>query len=35
MSEQIYQPGAIGVYVVGFAIPLTNPSGADQPLVIA
>jgi uncharacterized protein (TIGR03437 family) len=32
--EAIYQPGAVGIYVVGFTIPLTNPAGVDQPLVI-
>jgi uncharacterized protein (TIGR03437 family) len=33
--EQIYQPGAIGLYLVGFTIPLTNPTGADQALALA
>lgn len=32
--EQIYQPGVVGIYIVGFTIPLTNPTGVDQPLVI-
>jgi uncharacterized protein (TIGR03437 family) len=32
--EQIYQPGTVGVYVIGFTIPLTNPAGVDQPLVV-
>jgi uncharacterized protein (TIGR03437 family) len=33
--EQIYQPGAVGIYIIGFTIPLTNPSGVDQPLALA
>jgi uncharacterized protein (TIGR03437 family) len=32
--EQIYQPGEIGVYVIGFTIPLTNPAGVDQQLTL-
>jgi uncharacterized protein (TIGR03437 family) len=32
--QQTYQPGAVGIYVIGFTIPLTNPSGVDQPLVL-
>jgi uncharacterized protein (TIGR03437 family) len=32
--EQIYAPGYVGLYVIGFTIPLTNPSGIDQPLVV-
>lgn len=31
---QIYQPGAIGVYAIGFTIPATNPAGTLQPLVV-
>jgi uncharacterized protein (TIGR03437 family) len=33
--EQIYQPDAIGIYIIGFTIPLTNPAGVDQPLALA
>lgn len=33
--ESIYQPGAVGIYVIGFTIPLTNPTGVDQPLALA
>jgi uncharacterized protein (TIGR03437 family) len=32
---QFYQPGEVGIYIVGFTIPLTNPSGVDQPLALA
>jgi uncharacterized protein (TIGR03437 family) len=31
---QIYQPGEIGVYAVGFTIPLTSPTGVDQKLAL-
>ena len=35
---QVYQPGAVGVYAVGFTIPanlqLTNSTGVDQPLAL-
>jgi uncharacterized protein (TIGR03437 family) len=31
---QYYQPGEIGVYVIGFTIPLTSPTGTDQPLAL-
>ncbi len=30
-----YQPGVVGIYVIEFTIPLTNPSGVDQPLALA
>src|ERR1700722_7365547 len=33
--EQIYQPDAVGIYIIGFTIPLTNPTGVDQPLALA
>jgi uncharacterized protein (TIGR03437 family) len=33
--EQIYQPDAVGLYVIGFTIPLTNPAGVNQPLAVA
>jgi uncharacterized protein (TIGR03437 family) len=33
--ESIYQPGAVGIYIIEFTIPLTNPSGVDQPLALA
>jgi uncharacterized protein (TIGR03437 family) len=33
--EAAYAPGAIGLYVIGFTIPLTNPAGTDQPLALA
>jgi uncharacterized protein (TIGR03437 family) len=33
--EQIYQPDAVGIYIVGFTIPLTSPAGVDQPLALA
>jgi len=33
--EQIYQPDAVGIYIIGFTIPLTNPAGVDQPLALA
>jgi uncharacterized protein (TIGR03437 family) len=33
--SQTYQPGEIGVYAIGFTIPLTNPAGANQPLALA
>jgi uncharacterized protein (TIGR03437 family) len=29
-----YAPGQIGVYVIGFTIPLTAPTGPDQPLAV-
>ncbi len=32
--EQIYQPGEFGVYVIGFTIPLTSPTGVDQALTL-
>jgi uncharacterized protein (TIGR03437 family) len=32
---QFYQPGEIGIYIVEFTIPLTNPAGPDQPLALA
>jgi adhesin/invasin len=32
--EQIYAPGYVGLYVIGFTIPTTNPAGTDQPLVV-
>jgi len=32
--EQIYQPDAVGIYIIGFTIPLTNPAGVDQPLAL-
>lgn len=32
---QVYQPGEIGIYAIGFTIPLTNPAGVDQPLAVA
>jgi uncharacterized protein (TIGR03437 family) len=32
--EQIYAPGYVGLYVIGFTIPTTNPAGIDQPLVV-
>ncbi|HVO99451.1 MAG TPA: Ig-like domain-containing protein [Bryobacteraceae bacterium] len=34
VTTAYYQPGAIGVYVVGFTIPLTNPAGTNQPLAL-
>lgn len=34
VTTAYYQPGEIGVYVVGFTIPLTNPTGTDQPLAL-
>ncbi len=30
----VYQTGEIGVYAVGFTIPLTNQTGVNQPLVL-
>jgi uncharacterized protein (TIGR03437 family) len=33
--EQIYYPGAVGLYIIGFTIPTTNPTGTDQPLALA
>jgi uncharacterized protein (TIGR03437 family) len=33
--EQVYEPGAVGIYIIGFTIPLTNPAGVDQPLALA
>lgn len=32
---QVYQPDAVGIYVIEFTIPLTNPPGVDQPLALA
>jgi uncharacterized protein (TIGR03437 family) len=32
---QFYQPGEVGIYIIGFTIPLTNPAGPDQPLALA
>lgn len=34
VTTAYYQPGEIGVYVVGFTIPLTNPAGTNQPLAL-
>jgi uncharacterized protein (TIGR03437 family) len=31
---QIYQPGEIGVYAIGFTIPPTSPTGVDQKLAL-
>jgi hypothetical protein len=33
--QAIYQPDAIGIYVIEFTIPATNPPGTNQPLVLA
>jgi uncharacterized protein (TIGR03437 family) len=30
-----YQPGSIGIYAVAFSVPLSAPTGPDQPLAIA
>jgi len=30
-----YEPAAVGIYIVEFTIPLTNPAGTDQPLALA
>ncbi len=30
-----YQPGSIGIYAVEFSVPLSAPTGTDQPLAIA
>jgi uncharacterized protein (TIGR03437 family) len=35
ISSAYYQPGAIGVYLVGFIVPLSATTGADQPLAVA
>ena len=32
--QQSYAPGYVGLYVIGFTIPLSNPPGIDQPLVL-
>ncbi len=32
---QFYQPGEVGIYIVGFTIPPNSPTGADQPLALA
>ena len=34
VTSAYYQPGEVGVYVVGFTIPLTNPAGTNQPLAL-
>ena len=34
VTTAYYQPGEVGVYVVGFTIPLLNPAGTNQPLVV-
>jgi uncharacterized protein (TIGR03437 family) len=34
VTAAYYQPGEIGVYVIGFTIPLTNPAGTNQPLAL-
>jgi uncharacterized protein (TIGR03437 family) len=30
-----YEPNAVGIYIVEFTIPTTNPAGTDQPLALA
>lgn len=34
VTSAVYQTGEIGIYAVGFTIPLTNQTGPNQPLVL-
>jgi uncharacterized protein (TIGR03437 family) len=35
VTSAYYQPGSIGVYLVGFQLPTTAATGTDQPLAVA